>query len=288
MRVADLRVLANRASDRGSRGPHSEKLPDNYASITLRDLGALVARVEQLDLDLQQARETLNFEEERSEKLYRELVEAKEMAKAKELEAESWKRRMGDLPPGANVNLFTFDSHKKQEEEIVRLQKGLNQMRTEAAARAQANRGLKKELCAVRSESASRAATLNREIAKLRDENAGLRNELDGWSTPLEEDDVDEVHETTLALDAAADAVCGPRARDYGDPSEQFEKLAGIWTAYLGLAEEDAIDARDVCLMMIHMKTMRDSNRRVQDNLVDIAGYAQLASWIGDPREEAE
>jgi hypothetical protein len=93
----------------------------------------------------------------------------------------------------------------------------------------------------------------------------------------------DVEHLTTLALDKAKEIVCGDRARDYGRPSENHGSTAGLWNAYLRLPP-GFLDERDVCVMNILQKMSRDRWSRIDDNPVDWAGYAQNASWIGDPR----
>ena len=93
-------------------------------------------------------------------------------------------------------------------------------------------------------------------------------------------------HVTTHCLDRAASLVCGDRAADYGPPSHSFACVAQAWAAYLFASQRSKIDGRDVANMMIIYKTIRDSFNRQQDNPDDVAGYAQIASWQGDPRVE--
>lgn len=92
----------------------------------------------------------------------------------------------------------------------------------------------------------------------------------------------EEIHETTLCLDRASELVCGDRARDYGDPVQGYARLAAAWSAYLGFKK---LDGRDVICMLGLMKLFRDRVRRKTDNAVDLAGYAQLMAWVGDPRK---
>lgn len=90
-------------------------------------------------------------------------------------------------------------------------------------------------------------------------------------------------HQTTNALDKAKEIVCGDRARDYGKPSENHKSTALMWEAYLRLPP-GTLDERDVCAMNMMQKLSRDRWRRINDNPVDLAGYAQNMSWVGDPR----
>lgn len=93
------------------------------------------------------------------------------------------------------------------------------------------------------------------------------------------------IHETTITLDRAKDLVCGPRAFHYGDPRERYAQIAKMWEGYLQLPQ-GSLDARDAVQMLICMKQVRDRHHRKPDNPDDQAGYAQLLSWIGDPRDQ--
>lgn len=88
-------------------------------------------------------------------------------------------------------------------------------------------------------------------------------------------------HETTHVLDRARDLICGDRARDYGEPSVSFAQIAAAWQAYLS-AKQGPLDGRDVAQLMVIFKSVRDAIRRKSDNLVDQAGYAQCAAWVGE------
>lgn len=106
--------------------------------------------------------------------------------------------------------------------------------------------------------------------------------ELERRLAAQEESDAPEIeHETTRALDRAAEIVCGDRARDYGKPSENHARTARLWEGYLDLPV-GTIDARDVCQLNILQKASRDRHCRKRDNVVDQAGFAQNASWVGD------
>lgn len=65
----------------------------------------------------------------------------------------------------------------------------------------------------------------------------------------------------------------------YGAPEDSFQGIAQAWSAYLGIH----INKRQVAMMLILMKVMRDKNKTKRDNLVDIIGYAYCASKLGGP-----
>ncbi len=84
---------------------------------------------------------------------------------------------------------------------------------------------------------------------------------------------------TTSILTEAQEAVDGPRASDYGHPSENHTTTAVMFSAFLyrrhgGAVDE--IDAIDVCAFNICQKLSRLANTPDHhDSLVDICGYAR-------------
>lgn len=92
-------------------------------------------------------------------------------------------------------------------------------------------------------------------------------------------------------LETAQTIVNGDRQADYGHPRDNHACTAALWQAYLqrratanGVDYSMTIDARDVCMMNILQKISRDANRRKDDNIVDVVGYALNAKMV----EEAE
>lgn len=77
----------------------------------------------------------------------------------------------------------------------------------------------------------------------------------------------------------AADLVSGDRAAAYGDAKANYEVVAGLWSAFLGVP----ISAQQAAIMMALLKIGRiatGSNKR--DNFVDLAGYAGVAGEIAE------
>jgi len=68
------------------------------------------------------------------------------------------------------------------------------------------------------------------------------------------------------------------RAKAYGPVKDNFERIAGMWTAYTG----HQFKARDVAMMMIMVKISRDTFKPKRDNLTDIAGYARTGEMIDE------
>lgn len=88
---------------------------------------------------------------------------------------------------------------------------------------------------------------------------------------PPEESDV---------LTEAHGLIRGDRLRFYGPPTENFERIAGMWSAYLGVD----VSANDVCCMMIALKIarIRSGGAYHRDSAVDAAGYAALLEVLNE------
>jgi hypothetical protein len=73
--------------------------------------------------------------------------------------------------------------------------------------------------------------------------------------------------------------VNGEREQQYNSPERSFEKIASLWSAYLG-AE---ISAVDVASMMALLKIARvKTGSGKADNWIDLAGYAACGGEIED------
>ena len=80
-------------------------------------------------------------------------------------------------------------------------------------------------------------------------------------------------------LDKAATAVYGERAATYGHPRENFQRIADLFTAYLGRS----VSVVDVANLMILVKVARlQESPNHEDSIVHIAGYAAaMARAVG-------
>lgn len=80
-------------------------------------------------------------------------------------------------------------------------------------------------------------------------------------------------------LNKAAAAISGERDEHYGSPEQNFGRIADYWSMYL----EHTITQTDVAMMMILLKIARVVNdSSLEDNYVDIAGYAACAGEINE------
>lgn len=72
-------------------------------------------------------------------------------------------------------------------------------------------------------------------------------------------------------LREAEKCTCGQREQDYGSPEDNFDVIAKMWTAYLGML----VTSVDVAMMMALLKIGRISTgTATADSFVDLAGYA--------------
>lgn len=76
-------------------------------------------------------------------------------------------------------------------------------------------------------------------------------------------------------LEEAAEVVNGKRKEDYGEPVECLTRIGEMWGLVMGL--EEPIQAEVVAMMMVGLKLVREANRHGRDNLVDMAGYVEIA-----------
>jgi len=76
---------------------------------------------------------------------------------------------------------------------------------------------------------------------------------------------------------AEADALInGPRQNSYGTPTENFTRIAALWSVVLG----HSITASQAAQCMLLVKVARQIHAPKQDNLIDIAGYAGVIDMI--------
>lgn len=75
----------------------------------------------------------------------------------------------------------------------------------------------------------------------------------------------------------AADLVHGARNDEYSHPAEDFNRIAIMWTTFLGTG----ISPHQVAVMMILLKASRLAhNVHHEDSWIDIAGYVCCADRI--------
>lgn len=70
----------------------------------------------------------------------------------------------------------------------------------------------------------------------------------------------------------ASNIINGKKQNEYGSPEDCFEQIADLWDNYLCIPGR-IINKKDVALMMIMLKIVREITKHKRDNLIDIAGY---------------
>ncbi len=82
--------------------------------------------------------------------------------------------------------------------------------------------------------------------------------------------------------DTAGEIITGDRAKSHGDAGDNFQNIADLWSAYLGIS----ISASQVSLMMVMLKIARAKMGAFNnDDYVDMCGYAALAGEIAALKE---
>lgn len=79
--------------------------------------------------------------------------------------------------------------------------------------------------------------------------------------------------------------VLDEREKNYDSPRENFTRIAGYWNILLEGKLTRPITPEEVALMMVLMKVAREQHQHKEDNLVDLIGYAAIATRL--TQEEA-
>ena len=86
----------------------------------------------------------------------------------------------------------------------------------------------------------------------------------------------------TDVLTKASEITKGDRNQDYGEPDDNLNNTAALWSLYLGME----ISGSDVAIMMILLKCSRSRTSKLRDNWVDIAGYARCGAICEGQNQE--
>lgn len=82
-------------------------------------------------------------------------------------------------------------------------------------------------------------------------------------------------------LDTAKKTVSEDRNKQYGEPEDNFQKIADYWSVYL----HTGLTAKDVGHMMVLFKIARAQAGTKADNYIDMAGYAACSGEIAGKDE---
>jgi len=84
----------------------------------------------------------------------------------------------------------------------------------------------------------------------------------------------DEVPPRVRILEEAGSLITGDRNKSYGEPTDNFNDIAAIWSVLIGHKLTEDLDPGEVASMMIGMKLVRMKAQPKADNWRDTAGYA--------------
>ena len=81
--------------------------------------------------------------------------------------------------------------------------------------------------------------------------------------------------------------INGPRAKTHGDAYDTHTSIAAMWNILLRKKLKQELDINDIYRCMIGIKQIRNSqNPKVEDNMIDIIGYAALAIEAKDGKHQ--
>lgn len=79
-------------------------------------------------------------------------------------------------------------------------------------------------------------------------------------------------------LNEAGRLIASDREQQYGKASDNFGRIADMWSAYLG----QRVRKSDVAAMMALLKIARLANGHKDDSWIDLAGYAGLGAELSE------
>ena len=79
-------------------------------------------------------------------------------------------------------------------------------------------------------------------------------------------------------LEEAGRLISEDRQQQYGKATDNFGRIAEMWSAYAGINFTKA----DVAAMMALMKLARLANQHKDDSWIDLAGYAALGAELAE------
>ena len=79
--------------------------------------------------------------------------------------------------------------------------------------------------------------------------------------------------------DTAIQLVLGDRNASYGDPAEDYAKVAKMWSGLLHPILKRDITPQEAILMMVLLKMSREVHASKADNIIDAHGYLLCYEW---------
>jgi hypothetical protein len=79
--------------------------------------------------------------------------------------------------------------------------------------------------------------------------------------------------------DKAIKLVLHDRNATYGDPADDYRKVAKIWSGLLAPILKRDITPQEAILMMVGLKLSREVHLPKEDNVIDAHGYLLCYEW---------
>ena len=101
----------------------------------------------------------------------------------------------------------------------------------------------------------------------------------------------DDTYELGDGLRRTLELVTEDRNDTHGDPHENHQQIAELWTAFLRFKLEEPIRAWEAAIMMQQVKQSRmQAGRLTDDHFDDTMGYGEVAKYaaINDPVVEVD
>jgi len=102
---------------------------------------------------------------------------------------------------------------------------------------------------------------------------------LSSDGTVLKSEQADAPQPRPNLASVAAKLVLGDRNESYGNPRDDYEGTAKVWSGLLRKKLKADITPEEAILMMVGLKLNREFNKHNDDNIVDSFGYLLCHEW---------